>query len=106
MAQKKRTELQQRDAEFLQKLVIGIGELSETTGISMERIRYLEKAGAIECVPGTRSSTRRFDYQNIRRMLDIEDLVNAGYTLKGSVAHLDNSENPEPKSPKATRHAR
>jgi DNA-binding transcriptional MerR regulator len=79
----------QRDIEFLHHLVVGIGELSVITGISMERIRYLEKARAIKCVPGSKSSTRRFDYANIRRLQELEMLVGEGYTLKGAVAKLD-----------------
>lgn len=94
----RRESMNQEDREFLKKLVIGIGELSVTTGIPMRRISYLTEEGYIKCLPGTKSSTRRFDYENVKRLLNIHRLVDQeGYFLKVAIAKLDSLENPDGK---------
>ena len=55
------------DFDFLRKLVVGIGEVSQITGIPTRQIRYWEEKG------------------NIKKILLIKELLDEGYTLDASV---------------------
>lgn len=69
------------DMEFLDKLIIGIGEVSEITGIPVRQIRYWEEKGIIISLTEQEGKNRRFDYPNIKKMLLIKELIDEGYTL-------------------------
>lgn len=69
------------DYEFLEKLVIGIGEVSLITGIPTRQIRYWEEKGIIKSLTEEQGKNRRYDYENIKRILLIKELVDEGYTL-------------------------
>jgi len=77
------------DNDFLDKLIVGIGEVSEITGIPQRQIRYWEAKGYIASVKG-KISTRRYDYKTIKRMLLVKELLDEGYTLESSVSKVDN----------------
>ncbi|GET46512.1 MerR family transcriptional regulator [Capnocytophaga felis] len=72
------------DFEFLEKLVVGIGEVSQITGIPTRQIRYWEDKGIIKSLTEEEGKNRRYDYQNIKKMLLIKELLDEGYTLDAS----------------------
>jgi MerR family transcriptional regulator, global nitrogen regulator len=76
------------DIEFLKKLVVGIGEVSDLTGIPQRQIRYWDSKGYIAPCKG-KTSTRRYDYQNIKKMLLIKEMLDEGYTLETAVKKVD-----------------
>lgn len=69
------------DFDLLKKLVVGIGEVSEITGVPTRKIRYWEEKKIIESENETEGSTRRYNYLNIKKILLIKELVEDGYTL-------------------------
>ncbi|MDO5105640.1 MerR family transcriptional regulator [Capnocytophaga sp.] len=72
------------DFEFLEKLVVGIGEVSQITGIPTRQIRYWEDKGIIKSLTEEEGKNRRYNYQNIKKMLLIKELMDEGYTLDAS----------------------
>ncbi|MBS9766483.1 MAG: MerR family transcriptional regulator [Flavobacteriaceae bacterium] len=71
------------DFEFLEKLVVGIGEVSEITGIPTRQIRYWEDKAIIESL-SENGKNRRYNYKNIKKILLIKELLDEGYTLDAS----------------------
>jgi DNA-binding transcriptional MerR regulator len=69
------------DFEFLNKLIVGIGEVSQITGIPTRQIRYWEDKGLIKSLTEEEGKNRRYDYKNIKTMLLIKELLDEGYTL-------------------------
>jgi DNA-binding transcriptional MerR regulator len=69
------------DFDFLDKLVVGIGEVSQITGIPTRQIRYWEDKGIIVSLTEEEGKNRRYNYANIKRMLLIKELMDEGYTL-------------------------
>ena len=67
------------DFDFLKKLVVGIGEVSQITGIPTRQIRYWEEKGILKSLTEEEGKNRRYDYLNIKKILLIE-----GYTLDAS----------------------
>lgn len=72
------------DFDFLDKLVVGIGEVSQITGIPTRQIRYWEEKGIIISLTEEEGKNRRYDYKNIKKMLLIKELLDEGYTLDAS----------------------
>lgn len=72
------------DFDFLDKLVVGIGEVSQITGIPIRQIRYWEDKGIITSLTEEEGKNRRYDYKNIKKMLLIKELLDEGYTLDAS----------------------
>lgn len=72
------------DFDFLDKLVVGIGEVSQITGIATRQIRYWEDKGIITSLTEEEGKNRRYDYKNIKKMLLIKELLDEGYTLVAS----------------------
>ncbi len=72
------------DHDFLDKLVVGIGEVSQITGIPTRQIRYWEEKGIITSLTEEEGKNRRYDYKNIKKMLLIKELMDEGYTLVAS----------------------
>lgn len=72
------------DFDFLDKLVVGIGEVSQITGIPTRQIRYWEDKGIIVSLTEEEGKNRRYDYENIKKMLLIKELLDEGYTLDAS----------------------
>lgn len=72
------------DFDFLDKLVVGIGEVSQITGIPTRQIRYWEEKGIITSLTEEEGKNRRYNYENIKKMLLIKELMDEGYTLDAS----------------------
>ena len=73
------------DFDFLRKLVVGIGKVSQITGIPTRQIRYWEEKGIISSLTEEEGKNRRYDYLNIKKILLIKELLDEGYTLDASV---------------------
>ncbi|MFD2555179.1 MerR family transcriptional regulator [Sphingobacterium tabacisoli] len=69
------------DFDFLDKLVVGIGEVSQITGIPTRQIRYWEEKRIIDSLTEEEGKNRRYNYENIKKMLLIKELMDEGYTL-------------------------
>jgi MerR family transcriptional regulator, global nitrogen regulator len=74
--------MKEEDLELISKLIVGIGEVAEITGIPQRQLRYWEQKGIIKPLIEGGSSTRRFKYQEIKKILLIKDLLEEGYTLE------------------------
>lgn len=72
------------DFDFLDKLIVGIGEVAQITGIPTRQIRYWEEKGIIVSVTEEEGKNRRYNYENIKMMLLIKELMDEGYTLDAS----------------------
>lgn len=55
------------DFEFLEKLVVGIGEVSQITGIPTRQIRYWEDKGIIKSLTEEEGKNRRYDYKTSKK---------------------------------------
>ena len=86
---KKETDLS-FDFDFLDKLVVGIGEVSQIIGIPTRQIRYWEDKGIITSLTEEEGKNRRYDYKNIKKMLLIKELLDDGYTLDASAEKVKN----------------
>ncbi|SFK57133.1 MerR family transcriptional regulator [Proteiniphilum acetatigenes] len=69
------------DFDFLDKLVVGIGEVSQITNIPTRQIRYWEDKGIIKSLTEVEGKNRRYNYENIKKMLLIKEMIDEGYTL-------------------------
>lgn len=78
------------DMEFLDKLMIGIGEVSQITGIPIRQIRYWEEKGIVTSLTEEEGKNRRYDYPNIKKMLLIKELMDEGYTLDAAAEKVKN----------------
>lgn len=56
------------DFDFLDKLVVGIGEVSQITGIPTRQIRYWEEKNIIESLTEEEGKNRRYNYENIKNV--------------------------------------
>ena len=72
------------DFDYLNKLVVGIGEVSQITGIPTRQIRYWEDKGIITSLTEEEGKNRRYNYENIKKILLIKELMDEGYTLDAS----------------------
>lgn len=72
------------DFDFLDKLVVGIGEVAQITGIPTRQIRYWEEKGIIESLTEEEGKNRRYNYENIKKTLLIKELMEEGFTLDAS----------------------
>ena len=72
------------DFDFLDQLVVGIGEVSQITGIPTRQIRYWEEKGIVLSLTEEEGKNRRYNYENIKKMLLIKELMDEGYTLDAS----------------------
>ncbi len=79
------------DYEFLRKLIVGIGEVAEITGIPQRQLRYWQEKGLIKTVDeASTSTTRRFNYLEIKKILLIKELLDEGFTLEAAAKKLAN----------------
>ena len=72
------------DFDFLKKLVVVIGEVSQITGIPTRQIRFWEEKGILKSLTEKEGKNRRYDYLNIKKILLIKELLDEGYTLDAS----------------------
>ncbi|MBP3040750.1 MerR family transcriptional regulator [Bacillaceae bacterium Marseille-Q3522] len=77
------------DFDLLKKLVVGIGEVSDITGVPMRKIRYWEEKGIIESEKEGEGTTRRYDYLNIKKILLIQELMDEGFTLDAAAKKVE-----------------
>lgn len=75
--------------EFLSKVIIGIGEVSEITGIPIRKLRYWESKGIIKTIDND-TGTRQFSLYEVKKALLILELIEDGYTLDGAAAKVEN----------------
>lgn len=78
------------DFDFLEKVVVGIGEVSQITGIPTRQIRYWEDKEIIHSLTEEEGKNRRYDYKNIKKMLLIKELLDEGYTLDSASEKIKN----------------
>lgn len=76
------------DAELLKRLKVGIGEVAEVSGVPQRQLRYWEDKGIVTPVEGG-GGVRRYDYQTVKRILVIKELVDDGYTLDAAARKVD-----------------
>ncbi|KIL41754.1 transcriptional regulator [Gordoniibacillus kamchatkensis] len=77
------------DVELLKKLVVGIGEVSEITGVPQRQIRYWEEKGIIRAVKEGEGTTRKYDYLSIKKILLVKELLDDGYTLDAAAKKVE-----------------
>jgi len=78
------------DFDFLEKLVVGIGEVSQITDIPTRQIRYWEEKKIIESLTEKEGKNRKYDYKNIKKMLLIKELLDEGFTLDAASEKVKN----------------
>ena len=72
------------DYEFLEKLIVGIGEVSTISDVPTRQIRYWEEKGIIQSINEEEGKNRRYDYVNIKKILLIKELLDDGFSLDGA----------------------
>jgi len=77
------------DFELLSKLVVGIGEVSDITGVPQRQIRYWEEKGIIQSVKDGEGTTRKYDYLSIKRILLVKELMDDGFTLDAAAKKVE-----------------
>ncbi|MCP1995382.1 MerR family transcriptional regulator [Flavobacterium sp. HSC-61S13] len=78
------------DYAFLDKLIVGIGEVSQITSLPTRQIRYWEEKGIIKSLTEAEGKNRRYDYENIKKILLIKELIDEGYTLDAAASKIQN----------------
>lgn len=73
--------------EFLTKVIVGIGEVAEITGVPIRKLRYWQDKGIISPVD-VNASSRQFDLANIKKIILIQELLDDGYTLDAAAAKV------------------
>ncbi|MGL4860280.1 MAG: MerR family transcriptional regulator [Enterobacteriaceae bacterium] len=66
--------------DFLDKVIVGISEVAEITGIPVRKLRYWESKGIIQTVD-PEASSHQFNLGNIKKIVLIQELLDEGYTL-------------------------
>lgn len=74
--------------DFLAKVIVGIREVSDITGIPVRKLRYWEEKGIIKSVDPDASS-RQFNLADIKKIILISELIEDGYTLDGAAAKVE-----------------
>lgn len=77
------------DVELLGKLVVGIGEVSDITGVPQRQIRYWEEKGIIRSTKEGEGTTRKYDYLNIKKILLVKELMDDGFTLDAAARKVE-----------------
>jgi DNA-binding transcriptional MerR regulator len=74
------------DQDFLNKLIVGIGEVAEITGVPQRQLRYWQAKGILHAHVGgaDSSTTRRFNYLEIKKIVLIKELLDEGFTLEAA----------------------
>ena len=79
------------DSKLLRKLIVGIGEVSEITGVPTRKLRYWEEKGIINSEQGSDGETRKYNYLNIKKILLIKELIDEGFTLDAAALRANKS---------------
>lgn len=77
------------DWELLGKLIVGIGEVADITGVPQRQIRYWEDKGIVASCNEGEGTTRKYDYLNIKKILLIKELLDDGFTLDSAAKKVD-----------------
>jgi DNA-binding transcriptional MerR regulator len=77
------------DPDLIRRLIVGIGEVAEITGVPKRKLRYWQKKGIIDTVQNDEGTTRRFDYLNVKKILLIKELLDEGYTLDAAAGKVE-----------------
>ncbi|MFC5470967.1 MerR family transcriptional regulator [Cohnella suwonensis] len=77
------------DFDLLGKLVVGIGEVSDITGVPLRQIRYWEEKGIIHSSKEGEGTTRKYDYLNIKKIVLVKELMDDGYTLDAAAKKVE-----------------
>ncbi len=78
------------DYDFLNQLVVGIGEVALITKVPVRQLRYWEEKGIIKSLTEESGKNRRYDYKNLKTILLIKELLEEGYTLESAVKKIEN----------------
>ena len=81
--------LNTEELDFLCKLIVGIGEVSQITNIPCRQIRYWEDKGIIKSLTEEEGKNRRYDYVNIKKMLLVKLYLEEGYTLDAAALKVE-----------------
>lgn len=77
------------DFDLLGKLVVGIGEVAEITGVPQRQLRYWEDKGIIQSVKEGEGTTRRYNYLNVKKIILIKELLDDGFTLDSAAKKVE-----------------
>lgn len=77
------------DFDLLGKLVVGIGEVSDITGVPQRQIRYWEEKNIIQSCKEGEGSTRKYNYLNIKKILLVKELMDDGFTLDAAAKKVE-----------------
>ncbi|PUA37337.1 MerR family transcriptional regulator [Paenibacillus elgii] len=77
------------DFDLLSKLVVGIGEVSDITGVPQRQIRYWEEKGIIQSLKEGEGTTRKYDYLSIKKILLVKELLDDGFTLDAAAKKVE-----------------
>ena len=77
------------DFDLLSKLIVGIGEVSDITGVPQRQIRYWEEKGFLCSSNEGDGTTRKYDYLNIKKVLLIKELLDDGFTLDAAAKKVE-----------------
>ncbi|MDA1475177.1 MerR family transcriptional regulator [Bacillus changyiensis] len=89
MSEKHEKENLLMDFDLLKKLVVGIGEVSEITGVPTRKIRYWEEKGIVQSEKEGEGTTRRYNYLNIKKILLVQELIEEGFTLDAAAKKVE-----------------
>lgn len=78
------------DYALMEKLIVGIGEVSEITGVPIRKLRYWEDKQIIRSTTDQGGKTRRYDIENIKKIIMISELIEEGYTLDAAAEKVEN----------------
>ncbi|HUC93478.1 MAG TPA: MerR family transcriptional regulator [Paenibacillus sp.] len=77
------------DFDLLSKLVVGIGEVSDITGVPQRQIRYWEDKGIIRSHKEGEGTTRKYDYLSIKKIVLVKELLDDGFTLDAAAKKVE-----------------
>jgi predicted transcriptional regulator len=89
MSEKHEKENPLMDFDLLKKLVVGIGEVSEITGVPTRKIRYWEEKGIIQSEKEGEGTNRRYNYLNIKKIILVLELIEEGFTLDAAAKKVE-----------------
>lgn len=76
---------EQQRIEFQQKIIFGIGDLAQMTGVSPRQLRYWEEKGYIQARQDCGGGVRKYGLRAYFTVASIKEYLDQGYTLATSV---------------------
>lgn len=77
------------DSPVLSRIIVGIGEATEITGVSARQLRYWESKNIIKSIGEGEGSNRKYDYSTIEKIILLKDFLDQGYTLEAASRRLE-----------------